>query len=287
MKQINYFFQFIIIIILFSIFKIIGSKLSSTLGGKIFEIIGPLFRSKKLIHSNIKKAIPNIDSQGLKKITKSMWNNYGRVFAEYMFIKDFSNGKLENNIKIEGQEILKKIKELNKPVVFISGHLANFELMAMHIEKSGIKLSAIYRPLNNIFLNKIMERIRKKYICKFQIKKGLGGMRKIVKMQKENYSTALMIDQRVSEGIEVNFFNQKALTTTIPAQLIKKYNVDVVPIFIERIEKMDFKITICEPLKFTNDESIKNISEKLNIILEKMILKKPEHWIWSHNRWKK
>ena len=286
MKQINYFIQFIIIVILFFIFKILGYRFSSALGGKIFEIIGPLFRSKRLIQSNIKKAIPNIEFERLNEITKSMWNNYGRVFAEYMFIKDFNEGRLKNNLKIEGQDILDNIKKTDKPVIFISGHLANFELMAMHIEKSGIKLSAIYRPLNNIFLNKIMERIRRKYICKFQIKKGIAGVRKIINMLKDNYSTALMIDQRVSEGIEVNFFNQKALTTTIPAQLIKKYNIEVVPVCIERIDKINFKITISKPLTLSNHNTVENITENLNLVLEKMILKNPEQWIWSHNRWR-
>ena len=286
MKQINYFIQFIIIVILFFIFKILGYRLSSALGGKIFEIIGPLFRSRRLIQSNIKKAIPNIEFERLNEITKSMWNNYGRVFAEYMFIKDFTEGRLKNNLKIEGQDILDNIKKTNKPVIFISGHLANFELMAMHIEKSGIKLSAIYRPLNNIFLNKIMERIRRKYICKFQIKKGIAGVRKIINMLKDNYSTALMIDQRVSEGIEVNFFNQKALTTTIPAQLIKKYNIEVVPVCIERIDKINFKITVNKPLTLSNHNTVENITESLNLVLEKMILKNPEQWIWSHNRWR-
>ena len=286
MKQINYFIQFIIIIILFFIFKILGYRLSSALGGKIFEIIGPLFRSKRLIQSNIKKAIPNIEFERLNEITKSMWNNYGRVFAEYMFIKDFNEGRLKNNLKIEGQDILDNIKKTNKPVIFISGHLANFELMAMHIEKSGIKLSAIYRPLNNIFLNKIMERIRRKYICKFQIKKGIGGMKKLITLKKNNFSTALMIDQRVSQGIRSDFFNHGALTTTIPAQLVKKFQAPVVPIFIERINNINFKITIKQPINFDNKDSIKEITSKLNKVLEKMILYKPEQWIWSHNRWK-
>ena len=80
-----------------------------------------------------------------------MWNNYGRVFAEYMFMKDFRFGKLQQNIEIEGQNIIEEIKNTNNQVVFISGHFSNFELMAMYLEKSGIKLSAIYRPLNNIF----------------------------------------------------------------------------------------------------------------------------------------
>ena len=286
MKIIKYFLQFLFIIIFFFLFKILGLSISSALGGKLFEKIGPLFRSKKLIHSNLKKAFPDISLDHLNGITKMMWNNYGRVFAEYMFIKKFREDRSNKNIIIEGQEILEDIKKKNKSVVFISGHLSNFELMAMHIEKSGIKLSAIYRPLNNIFLNKIMERIRKKYICKYQIKKGIGGMKKLMHLKKLNYSTALMIDQRVSQGIRSDFFNQKALTTTIPAQLVKKFKIPIVPIFIERINNINFKIVIKNPIIFDNEETTKTITDKLNLVLEKMISYKPELWIWSHNRWK-
>ena len=286
MKIIKYFLQFLFIIIFFFLFKILGLNISSALGGKLFENIGPLFRSKKLIHSNLKKAFPDISLDHLNGITKMMWNNYGRVFAEYMFIKKFREDRSNKNIIIEGQEILEDIKKKNKSVVFISGHLSNFELMAMHIEKSGIKLSAIYRPLNNIFLNKIMERIRKKYICKYQIKKGIGGMKKLMQLKKLNYSTALMIDQRVSQGIRSDFFNQKALTTTIPAQLVKKFKIPIVPIFIERINNINFKIVVKNPITFDNEETTKTITDKLNLVLEKMISYKPELWIWSHNRWK-
>ena len=158
--------------------------------------------------------------------------------------------------------------------------------MAMTLERAGIQLSAIYRPLNNIFLNGIMERIREKYICKNQIKKGIGGLKKLITLKKNNYSTALMIDQRVSEGILCNFFNQNALTTTIPAQLVKKFNIAVVPVYIERINNLNFKININEPINFSKETSIEDITIKLNKILEKMILKNPDQWIWSHNRWK-
>ena len=286
MKYIKYFFEFLFSIFFFLFFKIIGPKLSSKISGKIFEIIGPFFRSKKVIYNNIKRALPGIDENNLKNIENLMWNNYGRIFAEYIFLKDFRYGKLASNVQIEGQEILNDIKENNKQVIFISGHLSNFELMAMFIEKSGINLSAIYRPLNNIFLNGIMENIRKKYICKNQIKKGLAGLKKLIKFKKKNYSTALMIDQRVSEGILSPLFNKKALTTTIPAQLAKKFNIPIVPVYIERIKGLKFKITINQPLSFSQDTSHQEITDNLNQILEKFILTKPENWIWSHNRWK-
>ena len=286
MKYIKYFFEFLFSIFFFLFFKIIGPKLSSKISGKIFEIIGPFFRSRKVIHNNIKRALPEIDETNLKNIENSMWNNYGRVFAEYIFLKDFRYGKLASEVQIEGKEILNDIKENNKQVIFISGHLSNFELMAMFIEKSGINLSAIYRPLNNIFLNGIMESIRKKYICENQIKKGVGGLKKLIKLKKKNYSTALMIDQRVSEGILSPLFNEKALTTTIPAQLVKKFNIPIVPVYIERINGLKFKITINQPLTFPENSSQQQITDNLNQILEKFILSKPENWIWSHNRWK-
>tara|TARA_Y100000287_G_scaffold77276_1_gene61207 strand:+ start:491 stop:1351 length:861 start_codon:yes stop_codon:yes gene_type:complete len=286
MNKLKYFAQFILIVVFFLIFKILGLKFASFISGKFFQLIGPIFRSKKLIHSNIKKAFPKIDEKDLKNITKSMWNNYGRVFAEYMFMKNFRNDKLQNNIEIVGKEILEDIKNSNQKAVFISGHFSNFELMAMQIEKAGIKLAAIYRPLNNMFLNLVMEKIRKRYICKTQIKKGIGGLKQLLKFSNEGYSTALMIDQRVSQGIKSNFFNEKAFTTTIPAQLVKKFKIPIVPIFIERYEGIKFKMTVHKPIYFSDEQTIEDITSQLNEILEKMVLSDPNYWIWSHNRWK-
>ena len=286
MINIKYFLQFIIIVFLFLIFKISGVRFSSFLGGKLFQIIGPAFRSKEIINNNIKRAFPDLNSKEINKIKSSMWNNYGRVFAEYIYMKNFRHGNLSKNISIEGEDILTNIKKQNQKVIFISGHFSNFELMAMQIDKLDLKIGAIYRPLNNIFLNKIMERIRRKYICKNQIKKGIGGLKELIKLNNEGYSTALMIDQRVSQGIKSNFFNEEAFTTTIPAQLVKKFNIPVVPIFIERYEGIKFKMKVFKPVHFSPEDSIENITADLNKILEKMILNNPNNWIWSHNRWK-
>ena len=286
MKYIKYFLQFSFVVIFFSIFKILGPKVSSNLGGKLFEIIGPMFRSKNIIKKNLQIAMNNISNQEINKTSKLMWNNYGRVFAEYMFIKDFRFNRLSSNIQVEGQDILENLKKNNKSAVFISGHFANFELMAMHIEKSGLDLCAIYRPLNNIFINKIMERIRKRYICKNQIKKGIGGVKNLISFTKKNYSIALMIDQRVSEGTLSNFFKKKAYTTTIPAQLVKKFNMPIIPVHIERFNDLNFKIKICKPLYFEKNSSIQHITDELNLVLQEMIKLNPYQWIWSHNRWK-
>ena len=286
MNKIKYFFQFIGILVLFLFFKLIGIKYSSIISGKLLTVIGPLFRSKKIYSSNLSIAFPNLDDLQKDEILRKMWFNYGRILAEYMFIDSFRKKKLSENIVVENKLQLEMIKKNSKPVVFISGHFNNFELMAMHLEKSGINLAAIYRPLNNIFLNPLMERIRKKYICKKQIKKGILGTKELLKHFKNGSSVALMIDQRVSEGISINFFNKPALTTTIPAQFVKKYGAQIVPIYIERLKDINFKIEILKPLVFPENASLNSITLHLNKVLEEMILKNPEQWIWTHNRWK-
>ena len=286
MKLLKYFFEYIFILILLIIFKIIGYKNASDLGEKIGKIIGPLFRSKKKIINNLKNSNIGENENERKKIIKTMWGNYGRILAEYPYLKKFNEKIYNKYISIEGIEYLEEIKKNKKKVVFVSGHFNNFELMAMQIENSGIDLAAIYRPLNNIFLNKTMEKIRKNYICKVQIKKGKSGTRDLLKHFKKGYSIALMIDQRVSEGVQVKLFNNNAYTTTIPAQIVKKYNCEVVPVYIYRLNKSFFKMIVYKPIKFEKDISIENITQELNYKLEKMIIKNPEQWIWSHDRWK-
>ena len=287
MRNIKYFFQFVIIIFLFMIFRILGLKNSATLSSTIFKIIGPLFRSSKISTNNLSFAFPNFNEIQKKKILNNMWNNYGKIFAEYVFMKDFRKSKkFSEKIIIENKEQLETIIQQKKPVIFISGHFNNFELMAMQIEKCGISLAAIYRPLNNKFLNPIMERIRKKYICKKQIKKGISGTKELLKNFRQGTSIALMIDQRVSEGIKSELFNKKALTTTIPAQFIKKFNAQVVPIYIERLQNNTFKLKVFNSMAFSENQSVETITLELNKVLEKMINLNPDQWIWTHNRWK-
>ncbi len=285
MRKFFYLIEFILIKLFFFILIIIGYKNGSNLGDFIGRLFGPIFRSKKLIENNLEQS-GIVDKKNYNKIISKIYGNYGRILAEYPFLKAFRNNNLNKFIEIEGLENLNKIKREKRRAVFISGHFNNFELMALQIEKAGINLCAIYRPLNNVFLNKTMEEIRENFICKNQIKKGRSGTRQIIENIKKGNSVALMIDQRVREGIKINFFGKPASTTTIPAQLIKKYKCDLVPIYIERRKNNYFKMFVSEPIKIGNNKSIKEITEHLNKILEKMILKNVDQWIWTHDRWK-
>ena len=286
MKFLKYFLQFVVISLFFLICKIIGYKNSSNLGASIVGKIGPFFRSKKTINKNLTIAFPQISDEKINFITKNMWENYGRILADYVFLKDFRKLKLKEYVRFNDNNILSTIKKKNKPVIFISGHFNNFELLAMHLEMEGINLAAIYRPLNNIFLNKIMVNIRSSYICKKQIPKGIAGVKTMVNLFKKNTSLALMIDQRVSQGSQIKLFNQSALTTTIPAQFVKKYQCLVVPVYVERKNKNYFDLNVEKPFEFNQKDSIEFITQTLNRWLEEKIKNNPNQWIWTHNRWK-
>jgi KDO2-lipid IV(A) lauroyltransferase len=212
-----------------------------------------------------------------------MWKNYGMTFIEYIFLDHLRNSN--SHVEIIGLERILHLSN-EKPLIFISGHFANFELMSMEMTKKNIKLATIYRPLNNFFLNPFMEHLRKKYICKNQIKKGVSGVREAIQFIKNKHSIALMVDQRVSEGERIKLFNEEALTTTLPAQLAEKFDLSIIPVFIKRKKNDKFIIEFHKELNPKNFKNKLEITIELNKILERMIEKNPDQWIWTHNRWK-
>jgi len=279
-----YFLQSILIYLFFLLGKIMGLNLSRKVFSWIFCLIGPIFKSNKVIDKNLHIFSKNISDDEKKQITKSMWNNYGKTFIEYIHLNILQ--KESSHIQIKGESNLMRPIHSSKPVIFISGHFANFELMSMEITKKKINLATIYRPLNNFFLNPLMEYLRKKYICKNQIKKGIKGVREAIEYIQKRNSVALMIDQRVSEGDRINLFNKPALTTTLPAQLALKYKLEIIPVFIERKKDDNFIIEFFDPIQSDKFRDKLDLSLKLNSILESMIVRNPKQWIWTHNRWK-
>ena len=289
MKIFKYFLQFLIILSLFIIFKIIGLQKGSLLGSFLGRFFGPMFRSKKIIEKNLNICFKKITQNEIENISLGMWDNIGRTFSEYIFLKNFQRDH-NNFIKINGKEYLDEIKKNNEQVVFVSGHFSNFELLGTKLNSLGIKFFAIYRPLNNFFLNPVMEYLRLKYVCPVMIKKGRSNIRELINKIKNGYSVIVLADQRTSEGKKIQFFDATALTTTMPAQISLKYNCKIVPLRMERLPTGNFEMTIYKPLENEKTDNYEkdcyNLTLEINKQLEKMILKKPEQWLWSHNRWK-
>ncbi len=291
MKIFKYFIEAILVYFLFFVIKIFGLKLGRKIITPLFSSIGFFFKSKEVARKNISYALGDISEEQITNIIKFMWKNYAHTFVEYIFIHKFRHDKFSTpQISLTGERILDDLIKNKKQAIFVSGHFGNFELMAMELEKYKINLGAIYRPLNNIFLNPFMLFLRKKYICKKQIEKGKKGTRETIELMKKNFSIALMVDQRLGESERYPFFNKPAHTTTLPAQLALRFNCDIIPIHLERKQDNTFNMKIFDPIKINNfknqDQNKKEITIKINQSIEKMILKNPKQWIWTHNRWK-
>ena len=169
MKIINYFLQSIFIYFFFLIGIILRLNLSRKIFAFLFCVLGPLFKSKKIIQNNMQIFSQNAKNFDEDKLVKNMWKNYGMTFIEYLFLGYFRNNT--SHVNFEGKDNLMEITKNNKPVIFVSGHFANFELMSMEITKKNIPLATIYRPLNNFFLNPLMEYLRKKMFVKIKLKR--------------------------------------------------------------------------------------------------------------------
>ena len=285
-KKIFYLFQSIFIYLFYFLSKIMGLKLSRIFFSLIFRMIGNLFKSKKIILKNLERIKPGISKSEKEIVINNMWSNYGKTFIEYVYLSSFK--KNTNHISIKNKKVIDEIVKENKPVVFVSGHFTNYELMSMELTRANIKLATIYRPLNNMFLNPFMEYLRKAFVCKNQIKKGLNGVKESLEYMKKGYSVALMVDQRVSEGPRISFFDGEAHTTTLPAQLSSRFNCNIVPIYITRNKNDKFEMEILDPISILENEKRDKelIMKKVNKTIEKLILRDPSQWILTHNRWK-
>ena len=283
-KLLKYFTQASLIYLFFICGRLLGLKISRKIFSSLFCKLAYIFKSNKIIDTNLNIFSSNLTRLEKKRIVSSMWKNYGKTFIEYVFLDFFRKEK--SHVKISGEENLNFLIKNKRPVIFVSGHFANFEIMSMEITKRKINLATIYRPLNNYFLNPFMEYLRKKYVCQNQIKKGINGVRESIIHLKQDTSIALMIDQRLSEGEKINFFGKPAYTTTLPAQLAIKFNLSIIPVFIQRTENDNFEIEFQEEISTSEYRDKIKLSEKLNKILENMIRRNPGQWIWTHNRWK-
>ena len=280
------FFLYTFLSIFYFISKILGMRFSSFLGGMIMYVYG-FFSKKNLIGMrNLQIVFPKKTIKEKKAILKKMWFHFGRVIGEYPHL-DKINFKDNSIIKIDKIEnLLKPIKSGN--CIFFSAHIGNWELSSHPLIQNGYKINFIYRPPNNKYVENLLKKIREKYGVKL-IKKGADGAKECIRVLRKNGNLGMLIDQKMNDGIAVNFFNREAMTATAIAKLAMKFKSTIIPAYCVRVNGIKFKIKYFKPIKY---EKIKNLkSEKkillyLNKYIERWIREYPEQWIWVHNRWK-
>ena len=287
MKHISYLFEFIIEFTLFFIFRLIPMNLVSFIGGKLFQITGPLLKSHQTAISNYKKVFPDESEKEIKTNISKSWNNLGKTFIEFTILSKLLNEK-NQRIKIVGMNHLNQIKKKNEQVIFFGIHQANWELLVPSLDKLGISMGAIYRHINNPYINTLINNIRTKTLHSketFYTPKGKESAKEILSAINKGKSMILLIDQKDNAGSEVKLFNYNVKTQIGFLKIAKKNNLKLMPVQTIREKINNFRIIFHPPLTpFNNHRNDIDIMSEIHELIEKWIKKNPDQWLWQHKR---
>jgi KDO2-lipid IV(A) lauroyltransferase len=283
-KKIRYFLEALALKALMLVFKLLPLDTASNLGGRMGRLIGPKLGASKKALNNINKAIPNQENP--KEVIAGMWENLGRVIAEYPHLERIS----KERVSFKGQEYLVNAKKENKAIMLISAHIANWEITGLSIlHHLNISASPVYRAPNNIYVEDLLLNAR---TAKGKIKafpKSKSGTRELLKAMKEKQTVGILIDQKYNEGVSVPFFGCPAMTSPAFVDLPQKYDGTLIPVHVERINGANFKISFLPPIALfdENKEPLNRLEiiQNAHALLESWIIRRPEQWLWLHRRW--
>ena len=262
---------------------------ASGLGGWLGRTIGPRLGVSKKARRNIAIAMPEIGEKEIERIIAGMWDNLGRTIAEYAHLPAFAEKEERHRIELVHAECLRSIAASGNGTVIVSGHFANWEVLPAVMQLEGLHAGEVYRHANNPYVNEWLVNLRRKVTQAVQIPKGSAGARVIVRLMKEKKFVAMLTDQKLNDGIEVSFFGLRAMTTGAPAGLATRYGDPIIPVFIERLEGANFRVTIYDPIVARPGADpgteVPRITQEINDFLEARIRERPAQWLWLHDRW--
>lgn len=289
-KKIQYLAEIALLKAMLAFCRMLGLDRSSALGGWLGRNIGPKLGITRRARGNIKRAMPELSPEEVERIVVGMWDNLGRTAFEYAHLDKFSRPEERHRIEVVGVEGLLAYAATGKGGILISGHFANWELMPLAMRLEGLDGGGVYRAANNPYVNDWMVTMRRELIVPEQIAKGPKGARLLIQAIRDKRFVAMLIDQRLTEGIEAKLFGLPAMTTPTPAVLALRYKAALVPASIVRAKGAHFRVTVHEPVVVNQDAEptgeILRITQVLNDFLEARIREHPEGWFWLHNRWK-
>lgn len=270
-------------------FRVLGIEASSALGGWIARQVGPLLRPHKVGLANLSVVFPNMTETERQAILRAAWDNIGRTCAEYAHFDKLTVGGPDSRITIKGIEHLEPILAEGKNAIFVSGHFANWELMPMGLRAAGLKAAEVYRAANNPYVDRWIVDLRKTFVLPHQVAKGAGGARRLMELARDGFHIAMLVDQKMNEGLPAPFFGREAMTSTAAAVLALRYDMPIVPASITRKPGARFEVTIYPPLPLPDADSrsarIEGLTRACNAFLEERIVERPGQWLWFHNRW--
>ncbi len=285
MKKFNYFLQYIFVIIFFNFLRLLPLHLSQKFASFCFRYIGRFSSAQKTSIENCKLVFPDLTNTKIKKIVERSWGNIGKNICELINFKKFLK---KGSIIIKGIENIEQLKRNNNQAIFIGIHQSNWEVVFPMLDRIGFKVSAIYRHINNIFLENLILKTRNDTLISknnFYTQKGKKGAKDIIDSLKNNYCLFLLIDQKDSAGEEIIFFDKKVKTQTGFLKIARRFNLPIIPIKNTRLKDGKIELSFLKPIHH-NKVEINDIKmmEIIHREIEKWIISNPEQWFWQHKR---
>ncbi len=267
--------------------RLIGLEAASNFGGWVLKTLGPITGTQKTVLRNLRIAFPEMDDEERRRLALEQWEQTGRTFAETGIMDRLTPAS--GRIDIVGAERLEAIRASGKPVVFVSGHMANIETMAAVLVASGIPVQVTYRAANNPYVDAQIVAARARYGVKLFAPKGGDGARELLAGLSRGESVALMNDQKFSEGPEVRFFGQPVNAAPGPSRLALRFGTVLQPMSVVRLPGVRFRVTAHEPIELENtgDRSgdIARGVQAITTFVEERVREHPVDWFWVHKRW--
>lgn len=270
------------------VLRLLPVDTASAFGGWLLRTLGPLSPNHLVARTNLGFAFPDMSEADKTALLPRIWDNVGRTFAEFVLMDRITPEA--GRIEIVGRERLDVIREGGKPVIFVSGHFANWEVMMVALFSAGIAAHVAYRPTNNPYVNERIVQGRARYGITLLSPKGKGG-RDLMLSLRRGTSLAILIDQKDSRGVVVPFFGKPAPTMPGAARMALHYGLEVQPLKVERLKGARFRMTVGDPIVLEktgdNDQDIEVGTRRINTFLEGVIRDRPEGWFWVHRRWRR
>jgi len=270
------------------IFALLPLDTASAFGGWIGRKIGPKLRVSNNARRQLAEIFPLLSSPEIEKIVNKMWDNLGRTIGEHPHLSKFNPYNKNSRVEVVGTNIIDQARDDDKPGIAFSGHLANWELGPLASTKRGLPLHLVYRRANNPFFERLVQKGRASTGAKY-FPKGAEGAKDIMRSLSKGEHIAMLVDQKMNDGIQVPFMGKIAMTAPALAQLALRYNCPVVPVQVERLIGAHFRVTVHPPLDLPNTgdrkADILQIMTEVNEIIGNWIKQNPEQWLWVHNRW--
>jgi KDO2-lipid IV(A) lauroyltransferase len=285
----KHYLEYIVFFLVTRLLRLLPIDKSAGLCSFLARKIGPLISVTKTARSNLEKVYG--ENINIDQTIDDLWDNFGRYIGEFPFINALSDEELTRRITFTGLENVEDFKQNNQPFMLFLGHQANWDIVIRKVNAMYPKFGIVYRKANNPLVDKEIFSERNNGADVIMIAKGIAGAKSLVRAIKSKMSIAMLVDQKMNDGIEVPFFGKPAMTAPAIARLALQYNYPIVPCqLIRKGRSSNFELRLHKPLKIKKTGDMQkdcfNIMKTINLTLEQWIRQHPGQWFWFHNRWK-